>query len=133
VVRWDDARKEAFLRMQFDVQDRSYREQNPDGSFDVIAVDGVPAGRLYVSRRASEIRIVDIALLPEHRGAGIGTGLLRELIAEGERSGKPVTIHVERGNRARTLYERLGFAEVAENGVYVLMERPAGRPELQRR
>jgi ribosomal protein S18 acetylase RimI-like enzyme len=119
--------------MQFDAQDRAYREQNPDGSFDVIAVDGAPAGRLYVSRRASEIRIVDIALLHVHRGAGAGTGLLRDLIAEGERSGKAVTIHVERGNRARELYERLGFVEVAENGVYALMERPAGRPELQRR
>jgi ribosomal protein S18 acetylase RimI-like enzyme len=133
VVPWDDAAKEEFLRMQFDAQDRAYREQNPDGSFDVITRDGVPAGRLYVSRRATEIRIVDIALLPEHRGAGVGTGLLRELIAEGERSGKPVTIHVERGNRARTLYERLGFVQVAENGVYALMERPADRPELQRR
>lgn len=120
---WDDAQKDAFLRMQFSAQDRWYHDQMPDASYQVVLVDGQPAGRLYVDRRADEIRVVDIALLPEHRGNGLGTALMRALLAEADATAKRVTIHVERFNRARRLYERLGFAEVAEHGVYLLLER----------
>ena len=87
-----------------------------------ILVAGELAGRLYVHRREREIRIMDIALLPEFRGRGIGTKLLNEILMEGERTGRPVTIHVESFNPARRLYERLGFTRVASNGVYLLLE-----------
>jgi ribosomal protein S18 acetylase RimI-like enzyme len=70
---------------------------------------------------------VDIALLPEYRGMGIGTRLLRDLISESEESGKPLSIHVERFNPALRLYERLDFRTVEDKGVYLLMERPATR------
>ena len=122
---WDDAQKDAFLRMQFDAQDAWYREHYAEASFEVIKADGEPAGRLYVNRGRSEIRIVDIALLPEHRGDGIGTSLLRDLLAEADAVGKRVTIHVERLNPALRLYERLGFALAEDKGVYLFLERPA--------
>ena len=124
VVPWDDAQKDAFLRMQFDAQDAWWRENYADASFDVVLVGGEPAGRLYVHRGPSEIRIVDIALLPEHRGSGIGSSLLRDLLAEADESGKSVTIHVERMNPALRLYERLGFALAEDKGVYLFLERP---------
>jgi ribosomal protein S18 acetylase RimI-like enzyme len=124
VVPWDDAQKEAFLRSQFEAQDAWYREHYADASFDVILVDGQPAGRLYVLRRDAEIRIVDIALLPEYRGNGIGTTLLRDLLAEADAAGKRVTIHVERFNPALRLYERLGFCIAEDKGVYLFLERP---------
>jgi ribosomal protein S18 acetylase RimI-like enzyme len=89
----------------------------------VIAVDGEPVGRLYVHRGPSEIRIVDIALLPEHRGDGLGTLLLRDLLAEADAAGKSVTIHVERMNPALRLYERLGFSVAEDKGVYLFLER----------
>src|SRR5215213_1975415 len=88
LVPWDEAQKDAFLRQQFDAQDTYYREHYDGASFDVIEVDGESAGRLYVARWEDEIRIMDIAVLPEYRGAGIGTRLVRELLAEGARSGK---------------------------------------------
>lgn len=119
VVAWDAATKEAFLRLQFEAQDSYYRQHFPDATFDIVTVNGVPAGRLYVERRDTEVRVIDIALLPEHRGKGVGTRLLREVLAEGKR----VTIHVERENPARRLYDRLGFVQVAEQGVYLLLER----------
>ena len=112
--------------MQFDAQDAHYREHYAGATYEVIEVDGVPAGRLYVHRRPKEIRLVDIALLPRFRGTGIGTRLLAELIAEAKGRGVSLTIHVEMSNPARRLYERLGFAPVEEHGVYLLMER---RPE----
>ena len=122
VVPWTDAERDAFLRMQFDAQDRYWRELRPDASFDVILVDGEPAGRLYVDRRPDGIRIVDIALLPDHRAMGVGTLLISHILDEGSASGRPVTIHVERGNRARVLYERLGFRQIDTTGVYDLLE-----------
>ena len=89
----------------------------------MIVAGGEPAGRLYVARWEDEIRIVDIALLPEHRGNGLGTSLLQELIEEADAAGKPLSIHVEQNNPARPLYARLGFEEAGEFGVYVLMRR----------
>ena len=125
MVPWDEPTKQAFLAQQFDAQDSHYRRHYPDASFQVIEVDGEPAGRLYLDRRDDEMRIIDIALLPRFRGRGIGAALLRELIDEAAAAGRRVSIHVERENRARTLYERLGFTVVADDGgVYVLMERP---------
>jgi ribosomal protein S18 acetylase RimI-like enzyme len=123
-VPWDDARKEAFLHAQFEAQDAWWREHYADASFDVVLVDGEAAGRLYVHRGPSEIRIVDIALLPEHRGGGVGTSLLHDLLAEADQAGKSVTIHVERLNPALRLYERLGFSLAEDKGVYLFLERP---------
>jgi len=123
---WSEEQKASFLRQQFEAQSRYYREHYAGAEFSVILSDGRPAGRLYVARWPGEIRIVDIALLPERRNRGIGTKLLEDLIAESEASGKPLSIHVERFNPALRLYERLGFREVADKGVYFLMERAPG-------
>ena len=125
-VEWPPGAKEAFVAQQFDAQDRYYREYYAGASFDVIEVDGRPAGRLYVDRWPAEIRIVDIALAPEFRGRGVGSVLLRGLIEEARASDRSLTIHVEHGNPARRLYERLGFVPVAERGHNTLMS--AGPP-----
>ncbi len=120
-VPWTDAEKAAFVEQQFEAQDAHYRTY-PDAAFDLIEVDREPAGRLYVARWREEIRIMDVALLPEYRSRGIGTKLLRALLGEAAATGKRLTIHVEKFNPARSLYERLGFSEAADRGVYVLLE-----------
>jgi GNAT superfamily N-acetyltransferase len=122
VVDWTEEMKEAFVRQQFNAQHVWYQEHYQGATFDVILVDGVPAGRLYVHRRSNEIRLVDITLLPEHRKGGLGTSIVRDLMADGEEAGKPVTIHVEIYNPAMRLYERLGFKPIEERGPYLLME-----------
>jgi ribosomal protein S18 acetylase RimI-like enzyme len=121
-VEWAEGQREAFVRMQFDAQDREYRRHNPDGSFDVIEVEGRPAGRLYVDRRPGDLRIVDIALLPEARGQGVGAGLIAGLQRAAAGEGRIVSIHVEAHNPAARLYERLGFVVAADLGVYRRME-----------
>ncbi|HET6230562.1 MAG TPA: GNAT family N-acetyltransferase [Longimicrobiaceae bacterium] len=123
-LTWSGEQKEAFLRNQFESQHTWWHEQYEDTSYDVVLVDGEPAGRLYVGRWKETVRVVDIALMPEHRGSGIGTRLFRELFDEGDAAGKPVSIHVEIFNPARALYERLGFVVKEDKGVYLLMERP---------
>jgi ribosomal protein S18 acetylase RimI-like enzyme len=123
-VGWDPGAKRAFVEQQFTAQDAHYRGNYPGATLDVIEVDGSPAGRLYVHRGPSDIRIMDIALAPAFRGRGIGTQLLRDLMAEADASGRKLSIHVEANNPARSLYDRLGFRPAGEHGVYVLMERP---------
>jgi ribosomal protein S18 acetylase RimI-like enzyme len=122
VLDWTEEMKAAFVRQQFEAQHAWYQEHYQGAQLEVILVDGAPAGRLYVHRRNREIRLVDITLLPEFRQGGIGTSLLRDLLAEGEAAGKPVTIHVEVFNPAMRLYERLGFRPIEERGPYRLME-----------
>lgn len=122
MVDWSEEQKDWFIRMQFNAQHAWYQEHYVGASFDVILVDGVPAGRLYVHRREKEIRLVDIALLPEFRNRGLGTAMLRDLFAEAEATAKPLTIHVEKYNPAMRLYQRLEFTRIGETGPYDLME-----------
>ena len=98
-------------------QDTDYRKNYPSAQCSIIEVQGVPAGRLYADRCKTEIRIIDIALLPEHRRAGIGTKLLRELQDEARTAGKALTIHVEKFNPALGLYHRPGFQLIEDKGV----------------
>jgi GNAT superfamily N-acetyltransferase len=120
---WSAEQKAAFLAQQFAAQSAHYAEHYPDASFDVVLVDGEPAGRLIVARGVAEIRVVDIALLPEHRGRGIGTALLEPILAEADERGATVVVHVEQFNPAMRLYERLGFVPAGEVGVYLRLER----------
>jgi GNAT superfamily N-acetyltransferase len=124
VVGWDDATKRAFLEQQFTAQDTYYHRMFPDATYDIVELDGQPAGRLYVARRPDDTLIIDIALLPEHRNAGVGTQLLSALAREADAAAKPLTVHVETGGRARVFYERLGFADVERQGLVTLMRRP---------
>ena len=123
-VPWSAEQKAAFVAQQFAAQSAHYAQHYVGMSADVILIDGKAAGRLLVARWPEELRIVDIALLPEYRGNGVGTSLLRDLLAEADAAGKRVTIHVERLNPALRLYERLGFSLAEDKGVYLFLERP---------
>ncbi len=121
-VPWSEQQKTDFLRFQFEAQDSYYREHFPQAAYDLIVLDGEPIGRLYIDRREDEIRLIDVALLPERRGGGLGGAIMRDVLAEGAAAGKLVRIHVESNNPAMRLYRRLGFEKVEEQGVYHLME-----------
>ena len=111
--------------MQFETQRTEYRRHHPRASYEVVLIDGRLAGRLYVRRSDEAVHVMDIALLPEFRGRGVGTGLIEELLDEAARDGKLASIYVEKENPALALYERLGFRPAGEHGVYLLMRREA--------
>jgi len=122
LVEWSAEQKESFLRMQFQAQHQYYVENYTGAIFSVIMVNDQSAGRLYLHRREKEIRIMDIALLPKHRNAGIGSALLEDILNQGREQNVAVTIHVEKFNPAMHLYERLGFRQKEDKEVYWLME-----------
>lgn len=121
IVDWTERQKEAFLRFQFQAQHSHYRVHYPDAHYDIIVEDCEDVGRLYVAAMPGEIRLMDIALVPERRGRGLGGALVGMLLEEAERAGKSVSLCVEEHNPARRLYERMGFIEVGELGLYKLM------------
>lgn len=110
-----------FLQSQFEAQRRHYRAHYPYCLFAVLECTGVPMGRLYLDDRGEDLNVVDISLLPEWRGQGIGAGLLEALQGFAGMAGKGLTLMVEINNPARRLYRRLGFAETADHGVYLAM------------
>ncbi|HEY0156894.1 MAG TPA: GNAT family N-acetyltransferase [Thermoanaerobaculia bacterium] len=126
MVPWTDEQKEQFLRSQFAAQTVHYRTNYNGAEYSIILLDGQPVGRLYRHLSRDDLRIMDISIAPEHRGSGIGTLLLREILDDAAARGHSVSIHVERFNPALQLYERLGFRTIDESGVYYLLEWRAG-------
>ena len=123
---WTDAQKAAFLSQQFRAQHTDYRRNYSDADWLVVLRASGGAGRLYVDRDAREHRVIDIALLPEHRGHGLGGAIMRDLQDEAGTAGKPLTIYVEKFNPAMRLYRRLGFRTIDDMGVYDRMRWSAG-------
>jgi GNAT superfamily N-acetyltransferase len=124
---WTAEQQDAFLQMQFNAQRQYYREQFPAAEYHIIQCAGTDVGRLIVWRAAGEMLLMDIALLPEYRNHGVGTALIKDLMAEAAQTGRPLRLHVECFNPALRLYDRLGFAKLGETGLYYEMEwRPAG-------
>jgi len=121
---WDAPAWDAFIRQQFEAQHRQYMTAYAHPAFSLVLLGGEAAGRLYVDRGSEEIRIVDIALLPPYRRQGLGRRLLQALADEADASGLPLGLHVEKNNPALGWYRRLGFAEQADRGVYLYLQRP---------
>jgi ribosomal protein S18 acetylase RimI-like enzyme len=119
---WDAAQQQAFLHQQFQLQTTHYRNHYGDALFQIILRDKAPIGRIYLHYGPSEIRLMDIALLPEYRRSGIGGSILENLLREAAQLGKSVTLHVERFNPALRLYERLGFHVIEDLGINLYME-----------
>jgi ribosomal protein S18 acetylase RimI-like enzyme len=115
----------ALMAQQFELQNTYYRRHYVRAHFDIVTQAGAELGRLYHDWSPRELRIIDIALLPQYRGRGIGTTIMRDLLAEADRHGLAVSLYVEQKNPVRALYRRLGFVKAGENGIYELMRREA--------
>jgi ribosomal protein S18 acetylase RimI-like enzyme len=122
LVSWATEQKYAFLQMQSNAQRQSYAQQFPAAQWNIILRDAESIGRLIVDQAGDTLHLLDIALLPEYRNAGIGTWLIQNLLDEAAQINKPVQLHVEKNNRARRLYDRLGFRVIGDTGMYFSME-----------
>ena len=135
ITGWTTEQQQVFLRSQFAAQDRHYRAFHPAACFDIVQAQGKDAGRLYVDRSAAQLHVLDIALLPEYRGLGLGRALMRGLLVEAAAGCGKVVLHVERHNPALHLYRRMGFTEVADQGFHIEMQwlAPQASPPAQAR
>jgi len=128
---WTAEQQTAFLRGQFDARHACYAASYPTAQESILLDAGVPVGSITVASSPGEIRLVDIALLPEHRNRGIGTLLVSRLIREALSSKAPLRLSVLRGNPAFRLYERLGFVATTTESMYIEMEHKGHAREPQ--
>lgn len=123
---WPEAQQQAFFRMQFTAQQRWYDQMYPQARHEIVEQNGAAIGRMLVECQAQAMLLVDIALLPEHRGQGIGGELVGQLIEQCDREKVPLRLQVLQANPALRLYERLGFVKTGEDQIYFQMEKPPG-------
>jgi GNAT superfamily N-acetyltransferase len=124
MLGWPAEMLAAFLEQQRRAQAMHYRAAFADAAWLIVESGGAPVGRLYTDERPASVHLIDIALLPEWRGRGLGGAILADLIADAAARGLAVSLQVEKVNPARRLYERLGFRTLADNGPHDWMERP---------
>ncbi|MCD1260932.1 GNAT family N-acetyltransferase [Paenibacillus athensensis] len=122
VLGWDNAQQDAFLRMQFHAQQRSYRTQYAGLEQRIIYQDDQRIGQISTAVTEQALLVVDLVFLPEYRNQGHGTSLLAEVQETARQQSKPVRLHVLHNNPAQRLYARMGFRITGGQFPYVSME-----------
>jgi len=118
---WPPEMRHSFLTMQFKAS-QGLHQAFPKAEFQIVLLNGAPAGRLIVDRTPEELHLVDIALLPHYRNAGIGAALLQRIFGEAAATKKPIRLKVLKGNRAERFYQRLSFKKTGETELHMDME-----------
>jgi ribosomal protein S18 acetylase RimI-like enzyme len=124
--RPNEALYQSLLEMQYRGRKASYEAEFPDAVDSILSVkdqagNELPVGRLLVDCRPDCWRIVDIALLAEYRGQGMGGWALQLCRKQCDESAGKMALVVRPENRARRLYERLGFHVTHEDLLHVEM------------
>jgi ribosomal protein S18 acetylase RimI-like enzyme len=123
LVPWPDQVKRQFLDQQCLLQHRHYLRHHGEASFLAIEHRKLgPVGNFYLLQTPPEHLIIHISLLPNMRGSGVGSALIRQAQADAAALGRGMHLHVLATNtRARALYERLGFISEASEGAHLSM------------
>jgi ribosomal protein S18 acetylase RimI-like enzyme len=114
---WEEARWAVFFREHFDAS-----------RYQIVVVDGQDVGALWVEQRPTEVYLDTIEIAPAWQGRGLGTAILRAVLADARARGLPVTLQVNRASPARRLYERLGFVETGRTATHYMMCASPGEP-----
>ena len=114
---------DGLVGMHFRAQSMSIRLEHPQAESKIVMVQDAPVGRLIIDASGNHIEVIDVALLPEYRNCGLGTSVLRSVLAQADRVGRAIRLHVEKQSRAVRLYERLGFVICGDVGMYFAMSR----------
>ena len=129
---WEPGMRDQLLHMQIQAKNGSYVTTHPNAEYAIVDLDGEPVGRMIIDRSGEFYYLVDIAIIPKQRGAGIGTRLVLGLCTEAGLMHKKVRLFVHATNhRALALYRRLGFRVIEDLEWGMVMERdPADRGEI---
>ena len=124
---WPVEMERAFMKMQFEAQRGDYERRHPGALCDIVELRRCPVGRLWVAQDARSLTVLDISIVAELRGQGIGTECLQRVLRRADLAGQDVELQVVAGNPAQHLYERLGFRPLGRGGVRQAMVR---RPQV---
>lgn len=125
---WSPEQQEAFLRMQFNAQQRWYQTAYPVAQHSIITAEDKAIGRVLVAHDNGVATLVDISILPQYRRHGIGTAIIGDLISQSSSRGGILKLQVLKTNPAQRLYVRLGFLQTGEDGMYLQMVTGAPTP-----
>ena len=123
LTNWTEEQKTNFIYMQTMAQLAEYKTKYPGATQQIVLFKNKEAGRFYTWENENEIRIIDITLLPQFIGKGIGSTLLNNLIKRSKEIKKKITLHVDPLSAALKLYLRLGFVHLSNNGRHYYMEK----------
>ncbi|MDB4412531.1 GNAT family N-acetyltransferase [bacterium] len=112
----------SLLKEQVRLQSADYRRKFPQAHFLIIMASGHPVGRFYIDHTPDRLRIVDLSILPDYQGHGIGHQLMKSVLAEGTRTSLPVRLSVMIGNPALDFYLKLGFVTIDKLESHLRME-----------
>ncbi len=122
LVPWDAGQKALFLQHQFAAQDRHYKAYFPDAEYSIVVHNGNDAGRIFVTRDEAQIHVLEFTILPEHRGAGVGTEVVRRLQAEARGKALPLTTYLDQFSDSQAWLEKRGFTRMADEGIHYKMQ-----------
>lgn len=119
-----------IMEQQFHAQTQGYRTAYPAARLEIVTVEAAAVGRLATDLGPRALHLIDIALVPEWRGRGLGRAILRRLIAEAGAQALPLTLQVARDNlAAQRLYRRLGLEATTADATYLTMRWSPPPPE----
>jgi ribosomal protein S18 acetylase RimI-like enzyme len=121
--QWPEPMRSHLLGIQYATRRQVLRTNFPEAASYVVDADGADAGWAVVTTLPQEIRLVEIMVLSELRGKGIGTAAIRQILATAAAADKPVRLNVNVTNHAAIgLYQRLGFRRIEGDEVQHVME-----------
>ena len=115
-----------YVEQTYGAWDEDIQRARFDATFDatemqIISVAGREAGFLAAKHEPAEIQLFNLMIAPEFQNGGLGTAVLRELLAGARARRVPVRLQVMKVNPARGLYERLGFTVTEETPTHFRM------------
>jgi ribosomal protein S18 acetylase RimI-like enzyme len=114
---------EMLMKQQYEARTGSYEAQFPDSGNSVVLSGETPIGQFWVFRTPEEFLVVDIALMPDHRGTGVGGALMKQFMAEADAAAVPVRVTVATNNPGSLrFHQRLGFRITSQDEMYYTME-----------
>jgi ribosomal protein S18 acetylase RimI-like enzyme len=123
---WHDEIRESLLDAQYRIRRAGFRASAGNQPGTIVLIDGEPVAWYIAADFDDEIRLVNLVVANQHRGKGLGSAILRQLLIHSDHSGKTLRLSVAINNpRAAELYARFGFRRTGDDGVHHFMERPA--------
>lgn len=113
---------ESIVDMQFKAQTQGYGNQFPNAMYFIIEKHREPIGKATIDFGHNEVRLIDIAFIPQARGKGFGKTVIQSFQIAAAQCGVPMVLTVEQQNwQAKRLYFSLGFLQESVTPPYELM------------